>query len=521
MNIDSADKLTVRITFNDRFSSGFIYPNLTHTYIFTAKHAVCKKDAIECWKSKKIKCEKCSTPQITKTKIEIDRPDIPNFRKLEVKDVIYTEERDIAVLILKENCHKKLDNLPMVNIPTRDEIEQHKNFLSCGYPAISSHEDTQPICYENYSKYREKFHLRILNSSIANLEYSKDNLAGNSGAGIVISGTNEILLVGIYTETGGMNEGYGEYIDDNYNNKLIEKGYPIINYNNKNGFEVLIKKNFMDCFNEIEHEIEFPIKRELNLYRLALDGKNYNYKFINRRIFDCIPFFTLSRKQIKQSIINEESTYEFYQSVKKFLKLNSENKIAEILLQGFLETYKNAPKLYSSHYNEKSVFQGAHIRFKEDDDRKVEIIHCIALFSPTLQKSLVKAIKEILLKFPDLKPFGGLIDSGFMDENYSEEESKILARLIIPDGNKVKNTYQDRLAIFIGYDKNIESPLRYLQQDEFEEKLNLMIIQDVMQSINEIEDELESLNLVSASIDCFFVPFEDTDKFHKDFIESL
>ncbi len=48
-----------------------------------------------------------------------------------------------------------------------------------------------------------------------------------------------------------------------------------------------------------------------------------------------------------------------------------------------------------------------------------------------------------------------------------------------------------------------------------------MIIQDVIQSINEIEDDLESLNLVSASIDCFFVPFEDTNKFHKDFIESL
>ncbi|MFC1398422.1 Hachiman antiphage defense system protein HamA [Acinetobacter lactucae] len=522
MSTQLADELTVRVSHQEKKSSGFVYPNTTHTYILTAKHAVCIKDAEECRINKKLKCEKCALAKTTKTKILIDRPDVDNFEKIKVKDVLFCENKDIAVLVVKDECHAKLVNLPKVEIVSAIDVVSADNFLSCGYPKISDHEETLPIFYTNYVPFRTRFSIRILNDSISNLECSKTNLAGNSGAGILQVKEGKAFLFGIYTDTTGIGTGFCEIIDEEINDLLVSKGYPKLQLKKKsNGFEVLIKNKFKECFSRIEHDIKLDNNREINLYRLSLDGKEYNYEFINKRITHCIPYFSLSRKQIKQSIVNDEFNAVVIQSAKDFLKLESNDKIPEILLQGFLETYCDAPRLYSAHYNESSVFQGAHIKFTDSLDKKLEIIHCIALFSPVLKNSFNYVIKSIIDKYPKVKPYGGLVDNNFLDETYTEEESKVLAQLLIPNSSDISYNYVDRLAVFIGYDKAIESNLIFLQQNEFKSELEKVIVEDLNASIDDLKVELDKIKALKACIDCFFVPFEDTNKFNQNFFESL
>lgn len=520
MSISIAEKLSIRIANNGNYSSGILYPNGTHTYAITAKHSVCEKEVKKCWLQKRLKCENCTEMSTCLKNIELDRPDLENYGKLHIDDVIFFEDKDVAILVLKDECHRGLLNLPKVKIELDKEISSNTILYSCGYPSILDNAEQQPIIYKDFGMYKNKFYINIDGDTTSDLmNPSAENMSGNSGAGILKNNDKIGILVGVYTETGGFGSGFGEFIDPNINDILVSKGYPKLDFiNNADGFNPLIKNKFKECFSRVEHSIDFPENRELNLYRLALDGKKYNYSLIQSRLIDCIPNFTLSRKELKKIEDSEDRNLCIYQSYKNFIDISSDDKLPEILLQGFLETYCNAPKLYSSHQNENSVFQGAHIRFS---DNNVEIIHSIALFSKDLCHSFNEAIEKVILKFPDLKPFGGLIDNSFLDNTYTEKECEILAKLIIPNKNGKSCYYIDRIAIFIGYDKELECSWGLLQQDKFLIELEKYIVRDIEKSIEKFKDNFDKISMLDAAIDCFFVPFEDTDKFKFDFLASL
>lgn len=166
------------------------------------------------------------------------------------------------------------------------------------------------------------------------------------------------------------------------------------------------------------------------------------------------------------------------------------------------------------------MFQGAHLRFKEDR-KTIEIIHCIALFSKDLKSCLEYAIREILEKIPELKPYGALLDNGFLHDFYTDEECQILSKMILPSNDGEIYEYEDRIAIFIGYDKEIESKLRLMQVSKFKTAIEEYIVKDIQSSLKKFEVMFESIKDVEANIDCFFVPFEDTEGFKNNFFESL
>jgi len=522
MSLNVAEKLSIRVVNNKNLSSGILYPNGTHTYVLTAKHSVCEKDVKQCWLKKRLKCENCIEMSACLDNIELDRPDIDGYQKMSINDVIFFDNKDIAILVIKDEFHKQLIGLPKVKIDLDKDIDPNTSLYSCGYPSILNHNEQQPIVYKDFDIYKNKFFVNINGDTTSDLEHSSvENMAGNSGSGIFKKDNKIGILVGIYTDTAGLGTGLGEFVDPSINDILVKKGYPKLEYvSNTDGFNPLIKNKSKECFVNIKHSIDFPESRELNLYRLALEGKKYNYNLIKSRLIDCIPNFTLSRKELKKIENCDDKNLCIHQSYKNFIALSSDEKLPEILLQGFLETYCNAPKLYSSHQNQNSVFQGAHIRFIENKD-KIEIIHSIALFSKDLCGSFKNAINEIISKFLDLKPFGGLIDNAFLDNIYTEEECKILAKLIMPNDNGDSYTYVDRIAIFIGYDKKLELSWGLLQQDKFLIELEKHIVSEIMNSTQKFKDSFDSISMLDAVIDCFFVPFEDTEKFKFDFLESL
>lgn len=521
MSVNLADKLSVRVVFRDnKKSSGFLYPVKSHTYVFTAKHAICKSEPEDC-KLKGQTCDVCIVRAVPKTKIKIDKPDVHGFKAKRIKEVLQSPSKDLAILILKDSDHNTLPELPTVKIFPFNEIFDSDKFVSCGYPAIAAHKTIQPIHYSAFSRFREnKLCFQITNDTVSNLECSQENLAGNSGSGIIRNDNNDALLLGIYTDTGNMATCYGEIIDHTVSDLLTRNRFPKLELENANkAFKTLIKSEFTKCFSKVEHEIDMPTNRDINLYRLSLVGKEYDYEKVRKRLVECVPLFTLTRKQINKSREESEFTNSTLQSVKDFLRLESKDKVPELLLQGFLETYLNAPKLYSSHQNQNATFQGAHINFC--DNGNMEIIHCLAVITPSLESAFQSSIDVIMKNFPKLKPFGGLIDNGLLDSHFSDEENEILKKILIPTRENETVDYQDRLAIFIGYDRHIETELMYMQQVDFVAELEKRIIEDVKVSMNVLQSKLDHLNIVKATIDCFFVPFENTESFNQEFIESL
>ena len=423
MSVNLADQLSVRVTFRDnKRSSGFVYPTSSHTYVFTAKHAICGDEPDEC-KLKGKSCDTCVVKSVPKSKIKIDKPDLPGFKAKHVEQVIQSDKKDLVVLVLKNKDHGTFGILPTVKIYPFNEIQERDSFISCGYPSISSNESIQPIRYSGFSIFRgQKLCFQITNDVTSNLECSKENLAGNSGSGLIKYDNTEALLLGIYTDTGNMSMCYGEIIDHTVNELITSNGYPSLEIENVNkAFKTLIQDEFKKCFSKIEHDIKLPNNREINLYRLSLDGKGYDYQKLKTRLINCVPLFTLTRKQITKC--REDNTFgsSTLRSVKDFLKIESKNKVPELLLQGFLEAYLKAPKLYSAHQNKNATFQGAHINFAGSNS--LEIIHCLAMISPSLERSFQKATENILKDVPKLRPFGGLIDNGLLDSHFSEQEN--------------------------------------------------------------------------------------------------
>lgn len=520
MSIDLAKQLSVRIEFNGRKSSGVIYHGFSNNYVITAKHAVCKNDSKDCFNNKRIVCENCKRGNTTKSKIKIDKPDVVNSSILKVKDFIFCDDKDIAILVLKDEENNIIKSLPKIEIIMPDDIDLNSELVTCGYPSISNY-NFQPILYSSFQPINKKFFLNIKSDTITNFNSPQDNLSGNSGAGIFKYNNEIAKLIGIYTETGDMGGGYGEIIDESINQLLKNKGYQELKFGNKiDILKTQIQNSFKSCFNPILHDINFSEKRKLNLYRLALDGKKYNYNLLIDKLLEFIPYFTLSRKYIKNASDNGENVKLIRDSLRSFKAIETEEKIPEVILHGFLEAYMSAPRLYSSHQNNNSIFQGAHIRFK-DGRNTIEIIHCIALFSEDLKGCLKQGLEEIVNKVPDLKPYGALLDNNFMQNFYTDEECRELSKLIIPIENGDAYEYEDRIAIFIGYDKNIDSKFKLMQPSKFKESIEEYIVDDIKLSIDEFKLSFNIISDVDVTVDCFFVPFESTENFKRIFFESL
>ncbi|HCD3850232.1 TPA: DUF1837 domain-containing protein, partial [Klebsiella pneumoniae] len=164
-------------------------------------------------------------------------------------------------------------------------------------------------------------------------------------------------------------------------------------------------------------------------------------------------------------------------------------------------------------------FHGAHVKFNKN--RNVELIHSAAFISNSLSDGVSYAIDVILKAFPELRSLDGLLGNTFLETNFTEDECQILASLLIPGESSYSQGYEDRLAIFIGYNHKIEESLIYENASRFPSLLEQKIILNVQQALEYRKEEINKLSIVNATIDCFFVPFDDVNKFNDEFIESL
>ncbi len=521
MNVDIAEQLSVKVHCGTKNSSGTIYVNGKTVYVFTAKHSVCPKAPSECWLTKR-ECNSCELKNTYKAKItDISIANAgPENLSLKPKKVIAHKNKDLAILIFKDNNLPSIVKLPNTKISTIDDIEHDDKFITSGYPNVTDYKECQPIHYSNVSKFKSEIYLKIEVNTVSNIESAKDNISANSGAGIMKNHDSKNLLVGIYTKTGDLDAAYGEYIDHTVNDLLISSNLePLVFDNNAQQISTLIKDDFLKCFTRIPHELNLGKQRELNLYTIKLNGNNIAYDDLKERLSECIKLFTLPRKLIQQYQKKNLDSKAAKQGDKLFLELKNNDKVAELLLQGFLESHLNAPKLYSYLPNSSQLLQSVHIKLISS--QHCELIYSTAKMGTCLEKTLLASLNNLLQAIPNLSGAGSLVGTHLFDSTFDHKEQAILEKFLIPTEDHTPKNINNSFAIFIGFDFQWKDDIFYKNITKFNQLFQNEIIEKIQTVLVNISALLDKFNIVDSELNCYLVPFNDTQKFCQSFLEEL
>jgi hypothetical protein len=521
MNIDIAERLSVKVNCGEKNSSGTIYVNGNTAYIFTAKHSICPKVIDECHSNKREcnSCELINTYKAKVTKISVDKVGPKNIT-IKPKTVIAHKNKDLALLIFKEKDLPSVINLPNSKIASIDDINVHDKFVTCGYPDVTGNDESQPIHYSDMSRMGLGINFQIVGNVVSNLDPAKDNLSANSGAGIIKKHDRKNLLVGIYTKTGDISASYGECIDHTVNDLLTPLGLPSLVFESEiNEISTLIKKDFLKCFTKIEHNLALGKQRELNVFTIKLDGKQFDYDNLKERLNECIRLFTLPRKLIKQYERQNKNNKAVKQGDKLFLELQSENKVAELLLQGFLESHLNAPKLYSFIDSHNQNMQSVHIKL--DDTMLCELVYSTAKMGQCLQTTLCNTLNGLLQAIPNLSGVDSLLSNHLFDSTFDNKEQEILSKLLLPTEDDEPNNVSNSFSLFIGFDFKCSNAILYKNTSEFNQLFQNEIIEKLQIVLSNIRSLLDEFNIVNSELNCYIVPFNDTQEFCQSFLKDI
>jgi len=521
MNVDIAEQLSVKVHCGSKNSSGTIYVNENTAYIFTAKHSICPKNPSKCQQAKR-ECNTCELKNDYKAKISsISISNVsPNNHTLKPKKVIFHKNKDLAILVLNKKDLPLIIKLPNTKISNIDDIGLDDRFITSGYPNVAGESECQPMHYSNMSKFKSEIYFKIEVNTVTNNEPAKENISENSGAGIIKSHNSKNLLIGVYTKTGDLDAAYGEYIDHTVNDLLISSNLqPLLFDNNTQQISTLIKDDFLRCFTRIPHDLDLGKQRELNLYTIKLDGKKISYDDLKERLSECIKLFALPRKLIQQYQNKNLDSKAVKEGDKIFLGLKNNDKVAELLLQGFLESHLNAPKLYSYLPNSSQLLQSVHIKLI--DSQNCELIYSTAKMGACLEITLLTSLNNLLQAIPNLNGADSLVSTHLFDSTFDLKEQAILESFLIPTEGHTPKDITNSFALFIGFDFQWNSDIFYKNTTEFNLLFQNQIIEKVQTVLINISALLDKFNIVDSELNCYFVPFNDTQKFCQSFLEEL
>lgn len=521
MNVDIAEQLSVTIHCGDKNSSGTIYVNEGTAYILTAKHSICPKVINECEAIKR-ECNTCELKNsyaARVTKISIGKVG-PDNLTIKPKRVVAHNNKDLALLVFKDKDIPSIVNLPNIKISSLDDINSKDKFVTCGYPSVTGNEEPQPIHYSDMSRLGLGINFQIEGSVISNLESAKDNLSANSGAGLIKKHDSKNLLVGIYTKTGDISASFGEYINHSVNDLLKLSNLPLLVFESEvNEISTLIKNDFLECFTKLEHGLILGEKRKLNLFTVKLNGKNCDYENLKERLNECIRLFSLPRKIIKQYEEQNKNKKAAKEGDKLFLALQSDHKVAELLLQGFLESHLNAPKLYSFNSDQNKPMQSVHIKFI--DTKSCELVYSAAKMGKCLQATLYDSLNELLQAVPNLDGVGSLLSNHLFDLTFDSNEQSILESILLPEEDDKPNNFNNSFSLLIGFDFKCSDSIRYKNNIEYSSLFQGEVIEAMKTVLINIKKLLDAFNVVDAELNCYVIPFSDTKEFCQSFLEEL
>ncbi|MDH5904631.1 DUF1837 domain-containing protein [Vibrio splendidus] len=520
MSLDLSRSLSVKIINSDiKSGSGVIYKRSGFAYVITAKHCICPKVTSEC-KEKKRECNDClliNSYAFKKTKISIKTPDRTPSISIKPQDIIAPKNKDIAIIVVKEGDLGKLDDLPELSIADYRYLLDEGIYVSNGYPSVTGTDESIPVIFDFCSLVGTELYLQISTNTIANLESAKYNMDAASGMGVFCNKTSK--LAGIYVKTDDYSGSYSEYIDESVNSLLSESGYNILDISNEHeSLKTLITDEFLSCFEKIDHSLSLGVDRNLDLYTVKFKGKSIDYEKLIERIYECLHLFCIPRKVIHDLKTAKKERKLHKNADEEFIKLKSDSKIFDLMLQGFLESEYGMPKLFTSMVGKQDT-KSIHVNI--NDRSTHELVHSVSHFGDNINDVFIEVVDKLYKCACETESPTDLISSAIFDSTFSDEDKQFLVSILMPKEEKEVVEIIDSYAVLIGFNVNFSCVCGLVGYESYKKQVIDLIIKTVSDNIVSLIKSLTKVDAINTEVKLFFVPFENINSFKDEIIEGL
>lgn len=520
MSLDLSRRLSVKVINSDiKSGSGVIYRRSDFAYVITAKHCICPKVISDC-KEKKRECNDClliNSYAFKKTKISIETPNDTPPISIKPKDILAPENKDIAIIVVKDKDLEKFEGLPELSIADYNELTENGTYVSNGYPSVTGTNESIPVIFDFCSVVGEELYLKIGSNTIANLDSAKYNMNAASGMGVLCNETSK--LAGIYVKTDDFSGSYSEYIDDSVNSLLEEKGYSILDISNEHeNLKTLITDEFLTCFEKIDHTLSLGLERNLDLYTVKINGKSIDYDNLIERIHECLHLFCIPRKVIHDLKAAKKHRKLHRNADEEFIKIKSDSKVSDLMLQGFLESEYSMPKLFTSMVGDKDT-KSIHVNL--NNKNKHELVHSVSHFGDDINETFTEVIDKLYKCACQTESPIDLISSTIFDSTFNDDDKQFLVSILMPKEEKETAKFIDSYAVLIGFNVDFSCVCGLVGHEAYKKQIIDLIIKTVSENLDSLAKSLTKVGAINTEVKLFFIPFENVSSFKDEVIEGL
>ncbi|KAF0385109.1 DUF1837 domain-containing protein [Pediococcus acidilactici] len=266
--------------------------------------------------------------------------------------------------------------------------------------------------------------------------------------------------------------------------------------------------SFSSVFTEVATK-ELPLIKNSNAihaFILKPDFFPFSYKNLEDLILKNITSYAAARGIEKNDVAGIKAT----RILRDYMHSGvPQNLLGEMLTYIFLEHIDGAKKIYTrAEISANSRTINSEGIYLKDNKGKSQLI----LGASQLNDNLQDAIKNVV---SELKEFRNnrsqslvmpidLIDSSILREQYSEEESKAILKILVPTENKIDEVAA--YGLFIGYKFASDDNLKNCSTDEAKLKCRKIVENDLHQVIAQLDDEIRLNEWQRSSFYVYMLP---------------
>lgn len=269
--------------------------------------------------------------------------------------------------------------------------------------------------------------------------------------------------------------------------------------------------DFKAIFKEVnpsKYKLSIPNKNEVKIFKLDVKNNAFDYESLILFLKANIVSYVLSRTK-RQDIESKTGAFVVGQEALNKLQKNTSSKqeiYGDFMLHSFMEKSLNAPKIYSAFELRDSKSSGVYLLPSNDLTCKNQIVFGCS----TIHDDIISALDDTLSQAIEIKNNKSeekavLFDESTLKASLSSEEAKYIYNTVYP----TKPTYvasNDAFGMFLSYTINIP---RNLSDEEFNNKLDEAMDQDILVAINHLNNQIIVNKLFGYSFYLFVVPLDD------------
>ena len=269
--------------------------------------------------------------------------------------------------------------------------------------------------------------------------------------------------------------------------------------------------DFKAIFKEVnpsKYKLSIPNKNEVKIFKLDVKNNAFDYESLILFLKTNIVSYVLSRTK-RQDIESKTGAFVVGQEELNKLQKSTSSKqeiYGDFMLHSFMEKSLNAPKIYSAFELKDSKSSGVYLLPSNDLTCKNQIVFGCS----TIHDDIISALDDTLSQAIEIKNNKSeekavLFDESTLKASLSSEEAKYIYNTVYP----TKPTYvasDDAFGMFLSYTINIP---RNLSEDEFNNKLDDVMDQDIFVAINHLNNQIIVNKLFGYSFYLFVVPLDD------------